>query len=148
MPELTKTMLQLVQGLGETYIVIDALDECRNRTGHAESREMRRVALSVLSKLNDAANVHLLVTCRDGEFAEEIEYELQDWKKKLGPGYHDISLKMADINQDIEKLIDSRLRERCWRMVAEKDPEFLEEIRVKVRSGKEMYSHHLLSWIT
>ncbi|KAF2153981.1 hypothetical protein K461DRAFT_120051 [Myriangium duriaei CBS 260.36] len=98
--ELESLFLNLIQDIGHFWVILDALDECTltddsNRSG----------TLSWIEKLaNESRNrIRLLVTSR-AEY--DIENSFKSWARKQDM----IALQSADVKQDINEYIKSRVR--------------------------------------
>ena len=104
-----KDMLKL-QGQGQLYIVVDALDECPNSFGCPTLREQ---VLKIIRELVDLclSHVHFCITSRP-------EVDIRDALNGLAA--HNVSLhEQAGQNQDIfdyiESVVSSDLEMRRWR---------------------------------
>jgi hypothetical protein len=143
--ELTKAMLSLAEELGQTYIVIDALDECGDPLHNPKLSETRRHILETLIKVSGGETIHLLVTSRDGESVERIDETLREIAQK--PGNHNISLNGEELDQDIEKVIDRELKEPIWKSMRTANPDLLDEIKMTVKKANGMCVHSLFKTI-
>ena len=99
-----------LQGQGEIYIVVDALDECPNVSGYPTSREQ---VLMIMQELIDLRlpHVHFCITSRR-------EVDIRDVLETLAD--HNVSLhEQAGQNQDISDYIKSAVytdpKMRRWR---------------------------------
>lgn len=106
---LLDTLLSLLSGSHQqTYIIIDALDECASSLQGDELFRTRKELMQCVSRVSDhgASNLHLLVTSRDGTSRSEIDNVLKILVANQPHGY-DISIKAND--DDINKLIKSKI---------------------------------------
>jgi len=134
---LKETLIPLAKELGQTYIVIDALEEfgdpVHNKSTISRAREE---LVKVLKQLSECDRMHLLVTSRDGEAREHIDEELQALTEK--PGYQDIQLDGERVKQDIELMIKEELESPIWKSLRREDPKLLKEIMDTVRNSNGM----------
>jgi Cdc6-like AAA superfamily ATPase len=117
---LCKVFLQMINQAQETYIVLDALDECRTRKG-----PLSEVLLAWIQSLLDhkQGNVHLLVTSRP-------EHDIELVLRKLAQSKEDIVQIQSDlIKDDIRSYVHTRVRTgdglKRWRL----RPDVLDEIQ-------------------
>jgi Cdc6-like AAA superfamily ATPase len=106
---LSTTFLQVIQQVGEVWIVLDALDECLTRKGKRTE--------GILSWMRDLLsskerNIHVLMTSRP---EQDIEMEVRQWARR-----HDIvSIQGDGVADDIRAYIHTRIREdddlKRWR---------------------------------
>lgn len=115
---LCQVLLQMVSSVKDTYIVLDALDECYTRT--------RSSAESLLSWIRDLLrsernNVHFIATSRPEQDIQSRLSELIDEK-------HRIPIQSDLTRNDVNAYIRTRVREgdglRRWR----KQPDVQKEI--------------------
>src|SRR2546423_1519874 len=138
--ELLETFWSLIQGSGQVYIVIDALDECGASLDELERSDKWKELLELLSRLTclKDSNLHLLVTSRDGESANIIDEELKK-RIKAGVNRYDIMCRGDGFDHDIETLIKSRVLkdDEYW---GDLEPELKQGIIAKLKDGaKGMY---------
>lgn len=103
---------------GDTYVVIDALDECDTSCRSGEESEVEKLAKVILWLVNTrTSNLHILVTSRHGGLASLVEKELNDTARRArenGLHYCMINLQArgmkAKIDDDIEKLVEVELK--------------------------------------
>jgi hypothetical protein len=138
---LTQTILSLAGELGQTYIIIDALDECGDSSHNPNISETRRDMLKILTELSEGETVHLLVTSRDGGSVEQIDETLGEITKK--PGNHNISLEGKGLDQDIERVIDWELKDPIWKSMSIANPDLLDEIKKTVKRANGMCEQSL-----
>lgn len=76
--ELTTTIKSLVQGSQrkQVYIVIDALDECGDHSSSQDLSSVRKELLRSVQILRSIEGMHLLVTSKDGQSPDQIDYTL------------------------------------------------------------------------
>ena len=111
--ELLETLRQIVQAFDETFIVLDALDECQERQELLE--DIKKIVDWKLEKL------HILVTSRR---EKDIEETLEPLVRDQGV----ICIQSALVNDDIRAYVHERLqtdrRLKRW----QKKPEVQQEI--------------------
>ncbi len=119
---------ELVGRTGNTYIVIDALDECDATFRSGEKSEAEKLADFLVWLAEKAPNLHLLVTSRDGAVASQVKKALEGLvESRRGKGlYHhifDLEARQTKdkIEGDIEEFIgcelarwNERKGERRW----------------------------------
>jgi hypothetical protein len=98
---LCATFLDMIQEVGDIWIVQDALDECRTRSGSQTEGLLSWMKYLMTSKL---ANVHLLVTSRQ---EEDIESALKEW----APAETNIPINGDTITSDIRAYVRGRIHE-------------------------------------
>jgi len=110
---LLATLHQMMESFEETFIILDALDECLER----------RELLEDIEEFNcwTDANLHILSTSRrEKDIEERIEPLAHDWGK--------ISIDSVRVNDDIRAYVHERLRAdpglKRWR----KEPKVKQEI--------------------
>jgi hypothetical protein len=92
---LLTTLRELIQEFDETYIVLDALDECKNRQDLLEN--MEKIARWKLRKL------HILATSRR-------ETDIREMFDSLINDQEEICIQNALVNDDIRAYVHDRLR--------------------------------------
>lgn len=107
---------ELIDRKEQTYIVIDALDECDASFQSGEDSEVDKLDSFLQWLLQKSRNLHLLVTSRDGALASTLEKRLCNMvengqKNSLVHEFDLQSVKMkAEIEHDISKLVNSELK--------------------------------------
>ena len=122
MDSLWATLLQMIQQVGEVWIILDALDECRERDW--ERTEGMSSWMKDLLQL-DKRNVHLLMTSRP---EQHIESEIMQWA-----GSNDVVPIEGDgVAEDIRAYVHTRIRQdkhlKRWRS----RPDVQDEIEVRL----------------
>lgn len=114
----------MVQQVGEVYIVLDALDECRTRAGK-RTEGMLSWMKDFLKTNSEDRNVHLLMTSRS---EQDIEAELSQWVCDDDV----VPIRGDDTADDIRAYIHTRIREdnglKRWRS----RPDVQDEIEAKL----------------
>ncbi|KAI0537679.1 hypothetical protein GGR58DRAFT_527100 [Xylaria digitata] len=102
----------LIQSEEQTYIIIDALDECDTSIRSDEAGKLAGFLLR-LTRI-EAPNLHLLVTSRTNGLDSVIDQELRNIME--GVYRHEIDLQKGEakgkIDADIEKFVEFELE--CW----------------------------------
>jgi len=88
--EVSKSLHAIIERYSQVFVVVDALDECRDDDG------TRRKLLSEIRNLQSQFNVKLMATSR---FIPEIEHEFET----------DIRLEVRAIDEDVEQYLDSQM---------------------------------------
>ena len=130
---LVTTFQQMVEDFDETFIIFDALDECKER-----QKLMELIEKIVAWKLG---TLHILATSR----------EVQDIKESLEPLVHDqdkICIQSALVTDDIRAYVHERLqtdrRLRRW----QKQPKVQDEIEnALINRADGMYDYCLLPFL-
>ncbi len=96
----------MIGAIGDVYIVIDALDECKNRKEHQQDHQQdyRQDLLAWIKGFReDLGNVHILVT---GRPEEDIKSAIESWayNKEI------VSLRNDRIGGDITEYIRTEVR--------------------------------------
>lgn len=115
--EILHALVGLLEDNAETYLVIDALDECNDET--------RWELLGKLRQLQP--NIHLLILSR---FRGDIDEELNDFKR----------LEIEANKADVELFIDAQIQNNAkLRRLVEKTPALRGDIKeAVVKTAKEM----------
>jgi hypothetical protein len=130
--DLLEVMHSMLQEFPHSYIVLDALDECRADRAEAMSTLERIVGW----KLNET---HLLVTSRK---ERDIEISLEN----IVDTQNTISLQSELVDRDISKYIRQRLSSDKSLSKWQKDPDLKQEIETALMKGAHgMYASHLFS---
>jgi hypothetical protein len=97
--ELLTTLRQMVCELDETFIILDGLDECRDR----------QQLLATIEEIVGwkCKGLHILVTSRR-------EKDIEEWLKPLINNENKIPLQGAQVNNDIRSYIHKRLQTDWW----------------------------------
>lgn len=118
--ELSDAFLSMLQGLGETFIILDALDECTNRDG------LLAFICDIISR--KLGNIHLLFTSRR-------ERDIEDAFEGLFGVEDKICIQSALVKDDIETYIRGRLntdpRLKRWRKAIDIRKEIEESLTSK-----------------
>jgi hypothetical protein len=142
--ELLKTLVNLIRDSGQVYIVIDALDECGASSEDTERSGISTDLLKVLFSLVclEASNLHVFVTSRDGQSANEIDKRMADM---IGAGgnRHGVALQGDGVDGDIATVINSRvLGDALWRNLdAETRTMIVESLKEKAKGMYVLLSH-------
>lgn len=110
---LMTVLKQIIQEFDETFVVLDALDECKDR----------QKLLEFIERINEwkFGRLHILVTSR----------RISDIEESLGPLIHEqgkICIQSALVNNDIRTYIHERLRTDRKLKRWQKRPEIQQEI--------------------
>lgn len=110
--ELCEILLSVIQGSGQTYIVIDALDECGASSQGNETSTIQDEVLGILSSLIDLedSKLHLVVTSRDGHSI--IDKALKS-KTTYNNNRYDVILH-EKVNDDISTLVGSKVENKRY----------------------------------
>ncbi|KAJ2996238.1 hypothetical protein NUW58_g1038 [Xylaria curta] len=114
---LLDTLEYLIRRQEQTYIVIDALDECDMSHRVGEEAEPEKLAKLILRLTSiEAANLHLLVTSRDGGLVGDLDFGLRNIvQKSMTENPHHLELNLQDgkandkIKADIKIFVESEL---------------------------------------
>jgi len=117
---LEETMKQMIQEFPQVYIVLDALDECSDRT------ELTDILETIAGWHLD--NLHFLVTSRR---ERDIESSLETFINQQNM----INLETTLMNEDIQKYIQHRLRNDKKLQKWQKDPGVKQEIEHTLTKG-------------
>lgn len=88
--EVSKSLHSIIECYSQVFVVVDALDECRDDDG------TRSKLLSEIRNLQSQSNVKLMATSR---LIPEIEHEFET----------DIRLEVRAIDEDVEQYLDSQM---------------------------------------
>ena len=111
--ELLTTLRQIIQGFKETFVILDALDECKDRQELlAGIEEMVRWKTGKL---------HMLVTSRK-------ENDIEEWLKPLSNEQGKICIQSALVNDDIRTYVHERIQTDRGLKRWQKRPEVQQEI--------------------
>lgn len=116
------TFLQIIQQVGEVWIVLDAVDECHDRTWN-----LTEGMLSWMMELlgSEERNVHVLMTSRP---EQQIDLEVAQWACVDDT----VPIEGDDVAEDIRAYIHTRVRQddglKRWRS----RPDIQDEIEVRL----------------
>lgn len=105
------SLRQMIQQVGEVWIVLDALDECNTR------KETEALLLWIKCILDsELRNVHLIVTSRP---EQDIESAISEWARTEDM----IAIQKAFVTNDIREYVRTKIREdeglKRWRSIPE-----------------------------
>lgn len=117
--ELLTTLRQIIQGFEETFVILDALDECKDRQELlAGIEEMIRWKTGKL---------HMLVTSRK-------ENDIEEWLNPLSNEEGKICIQSALVNDDIRTYVHERIQIDRGLKRWQKKPEVQQEIETTLMS--------------
>ena len=126
-------LLKFLAGITErTYIVVDAIDEYGKKQSRSELIQARRKIAKVLSRVCCIDNMHVLVTCRDGPFLDEVKRASGGFNGMPEIELCDIEMEKSLVNADIERLIKERL-DGNLREFLDEYQDWREKIRLRVK---------------
>jgi hypothetical protein len=119
---LRKVLFDMIDQVKEVWLVLDALDECRARSGSSEEGVLSWIQ-EVLD--SDQRSVHLIVASRP-------EHEIKSGIMEFAHHNDIVPIQSSDITDDIAAYVHSRVREddslKRWRS----QPDVQEEIETKL----------------
>ncbi|KAI0401434.1 hypothetical protein F4802DRAFT_426753 [Xylaria palmicola] len=102
---LSDVLKDLIREGGDTYIVIDALDECDMSFRSGEASESEKLAGLIDQLIRVNSNLHLLVTSRDGGLAGILKQQLEDaCQENMTNGSHRYEIDL-EVGWNKEKVI-------------------------------------------
>jgi nucleoside phosphorylase len=119
---LCTTFLQMIQQVGEVWILLDALDECHTRKGK-RTEGMLSWMRDLLS--SEERNVHVLMASRP---EQDIDLEVRQWARRDGI----VPIQGDGVADDIRAYIHTRIRQdddlKRWRS----HPDIQDEIEARL----------------
>ena len=120
--QLPNMLREMIENLMQSYIVIDALDECNDQD------ELLKVLTKIASW--DLDHLHLLVTSRP---EPDIKYSLE----QIVEGNNRICLQTELVDADILKYVHHRLSKDRKLQKFQQDPEAQRQIETKLAEGAQ-----------
>lgn len=121
--ELMKVLRQLIYGFNETFIILDALDECEDATGLKDRTGILQCLREILGWR--FGTLHVIVTSRP-------EKELEDFLQPLLNPDERICIQSSLVEKDIHDYVRHRIQNDTKLARWKKSPKVQEEIESKL----------------